>query len=353
METIYEKLGIMSNHYRELKLTDAQRLADESFLARVQDRCVVPLVEEAAREIEGFRDMDATSRLYEIVKLDEPKFGRGDWLPLGSAIVYAGRKLGREVELRFGDNVIAQYQPRFFADGPRAYRGIDLSTGSPSANGQPEGQEIDVDAAEDAKAVPVFFSDLGQFLIRERKTYDSLPLAYRAALLVLLVSMSVIAPMDEVIAFVLGYHLDSDTALETFRFSVDPARGNVGLYRGWNIRIRDTKPSRAFGVDLIRYAQDLEFYMSDLYGLVNFEDRLDAKRPRKARSCNPKTQLACLYVYELEQSGVVIDARKKGGTSWTKVLMDMLDKYGDKVPDYTPEDLSRVYRDWKKRNGLK
>ena len=342
---------ILDSRYENLMPTPAQKLVDEQFLEEIEESFVAPLVADLKMLMRGYEFMKRDDRWFHVLKLNEPLFGQGDFLDFHGMLVYSGKRLGHVCETSWADITVEQYRPRFLDLGSNMLR-----------------NEIDGDEK---------ISDIEYFFRYERELYDELHVSFKAALLFNYVKSKVIAPPEDVLSFILGCYLETDEKLTTLRCAVQPIFGNDNLYRGWNIIVRDAKPSArlmkelgefirndaceapvladAAGNDLfpeIDSGPKLASPFSQMdYALITFEDPSLSKKPRRQRQPDPKTELACRYIYELERQGVVIDGRK-GDMSFAKVAADLVEIYGDEVRNYEPNTLSRVYRAWKERNGL-
>ena len=293
--------------YSALQLTNEQIESNQKFLDELKREFIDPLIREFEEQIDGFGKMDDWGvRLAHILKLNEPLQGIGDYLLLNDSFVYAGKQLGKKAEYMLNGTTFAQYRPRFYGDGDgfRSFVGEYLLIGET------------------------------EYLLKfERETYDDLPSPYKAALLCRYINMRVIAPNSgAIIGFVLGA---SDT-LETQRFSTS-AFSSEGGFHGWEIRIADNKPDAAF--------------WSKLRDVVCLGGHVPKAGSKKRRKADPKTEFACQYVHGLEQSGINIDARS-GGLGYKKIMADLELHHPDKVRHYEPDTFGRVYRAWKKKNGL-
>ena len=341
----------MNSQYENLLPTPAQKLVDERFLEEIEESFVAPLATGLKMLVRGYEFMKRDDRWFHVLKLNEPLFGQGDFLDFNGMLVYSGKRLGNVCEMTWADMTVKQYRPRFLDLGSHLHR-----------NEIGGGEQI---------------SDIEHFFRYERELYDDLHLSFKAALLFNYVKSKVIASPKDVLSFVLGCYLETGEKLNTSRCAVQPVFGNDNLYRGWNILIRDAKPSARLMKELGEFIRNdaceaptlVDVAESDLfsgiengskqaspfsrmdYSSITFEDPSLSKKPRKQRQPDPKTELACRYIYELEQQGVVIDGRK-GGIGFAKIAADLVEKYGDKVRSYEPNTLSRVYRAWKERNGL-
>ncbi len=342
----------MDSDYMNLIPTPAQQLVDTRFLEEMEDSFVRPLVAELEELVPGYAEMNPTARWVAVLKLNEPLFGKGDHLDFYGMYVYAGTQIGHMVTKRWEDVTVSQYHPRF-------------------ANME-SGHLLSINGGEET------ISDIEYFFRYERNLYDGLPISYRAALIYTYIREKVIADAEETARFVLGCYLDSLERFATGRIGVRPIFGNSNLYRGWNVQIRDAKPSEKLMRELGRYIRYEASCNENLagdhmgglvkdpleeadisgtgsiatpvdYTSVLFEDA-DLERHRKRRAPKQKTELACRFVYELEQSGV-IDGRK-GGIGYAGALAKLQLQYEDMTFNYTPDSLGRVYRGWKERNGL-
>ena len=336
----------MDSEYNVLELTDAQRLVDSLLLESVQEDFVRPLVDELRTSIPGFDEMSYWERELAALKLNEPLFGKGDFLQVRGKLFYAGRKLGQDEVMTWGDVTVVQYQPRFSGPAPTKLH-FDLETGEVK-------------------------SDLELLFTEERELFDSLPAPYRLALLYTYVESKVIANSDEIMRFVLGWSLDTGELLETRRFSAEPAFGNTNVHRGWTVRIRDGKPGTKFSEALGRFLRGQsarhddsrladydpevdrrEAHWQESWAVISFEDGHRGKPVRKPRETDPKVEYACRYIYALERKGAVIDGRKKGGIGFAQILADLQRDHADKIHHYEdPDSLRKVYMNWKKRLGL-
>lgn len=339
----------MESDYTNLLPTPAQQLVDRQFLDEIEESYVAPLVEDLKMLILGYEFMKWSDRWFHVLKLNEPLFGQGDFLEFRGMLVYSGKLLGNECEASWADITVKQYRPRFL--------GIESNLMRNELGGEE------------------FISDMEHFLRYERELYDTLHVSYRAALLYNYIKSKVIARPEEILAFLLGCNLGTGETLSTSKLSVRPFAGSTNAYGGWEIRIRDAVPSARLMAELGMWIRNEASAAESLikaagkdvsneggaktatplsrtdYTIVTFEESALSKKPRRQRTPDPKTELACRYIYELERKGVVIDGRK-GDIGYAKIAADLKHKYGDKVRDYAPDTLSRVYRAWKKRNGV-
>ena len=343
----------MDSDYMNLIPTPAQQLVDTRFLEEMEESFVRPLVSELEELVPGYAEMNPTARWVAVLKLNEPLFGEGDYLDFYGMYVYAGTQIGHMVTKRWEGVTVSQYHPRFVK--------------------KESGHLISINGGEET------ISDIEYFFKYERDLYDGLPVSYRAALIYTYIQAKVIADAEETARFVLGCYLDSLERFATGRIGVRPIFGNSNLYRGWNVQIRDAKPSEKLMRELGRYiryeASCYENLAGDHMGSL-VKDRLettgisgtgpiatsvdyanvlfegaDLKRNHKRRAPNQKKELACRFIYELEQSGVVFDARQ-GGIGYAGALAKLQLQYPDMTFNYTPDTLGRVYREWKKKNWL-
>ena len=325
----------------KLDLTPAQRLSDEEFLKSISEEFVKPLFEEFCDSIDGFAEMDEQEKIYHAFDINVPMFEAGDSLPFAGGLAYAGVWLGGyEIVAQSRDTAIQQYKPPFSDT-------IHFDSETWEARSETE-----------------------IFLHESRDIYESLPPTFKAALLCRYIDSKVICgPLriksgkmpgsNQTLSFVLGEYLDEGGIPETYRFDASPCAGNTKIYSGWNIRIRDAKPVVAFGTELFQTLQDMRLRMDmrldeESQRWVNvrndslFEGEGKERRPRTPKEGK---ELACQYIWELEQKGLIIDKRM-GGIGFDQLLVDLQRKFGDKIPKYKNGDsLGRTYRKWKKENG--
>ena len=320
----------------ELEPTEAQRLTDEAFIEDTRLNYVTPLIEELSQAIDGFEGMDYEHRLFEVIRLNEPFVGKGDSLMLGDLHgylrmpVYSGQSLAAKPQKYVcGDSCIERYVPRFSSD----MGGLGL------INHERDG--------------------IGKFLQQERETYDSLPVSYRAALLVLYVQQNIATDFYGTGAteFVLGC-----ANLEPQRVARTQVANSDGLFAGWLVRIRDNKPPQSFAIELASSLRShvKKFENSTVTIYVNKHPEpvatlsFDGFEKLGKRSTNKQTALAYAYIDTLRARGHKIG--RGGDMTWGDVCRNvnelLFEKYGDEANTYADgNSLRDGYRKYKQRQG--
>ena len=323
------------------------------FVEDVMSSYVLPLRDELAREIEGYEDMDYQTRFAHVIALNAPHYGIGDCLPFGKALVFAGVKLGHEVIVGTIMNgevpvPVKQYQPRF-SDRQQLSRSYALA---------PDSILPPYWKAADGSMVPrpgAATSRLHEFLTGERDAYEALPAAYRAALLALYLGARVMAPVEQIVAYILGgdYRalnaVQVEAALGAADYLITPAYNPFGRAEGWHVRLRDSKP----GNKTVRDKLFTELRSLRALPLGWGDDEQVEREIEKRRKPHKGPERACEWLYEYEQ--VLKQEGKhlgRGGVSYRDALAKMQTEAWEIGKQYEdPASLGRQYRRFKARKG--
>ena len=333
------------------------RIEADPVVEVVRSRYVLPLREELAREVEGYEGLDWRSRFARVIALNAPMYGVGDCLPLGQALVFAGVKLGEDVIVGTAYDgpvpvEVRQYQPRF-------------------SDRWQFGQSYALLPEKSVIPRPDAVSRLHEFLtgtseVREYETgkiiaYGDLPPAYRAALLALYLDARVVAPVEAILAFILGDRDGHGETLLSGEYMPTPCMNIYGRAEGWLVRIRATHLRNKDGEDLARYLRWCrEAIINDEGATLKFwgDDEEAEQRLAKLRAPHDGPEEACLWVrkYELwlTSQGKCIGGTKRNGVRWEDVLAKLIQEepqIGCRYED--AQHLRRQYHRWQKRHGLR
>ena len=296
----------MVSDNKSFQLSESQALRDNAFLNRVKSDFLESLWDEL-KEIDGYDGMTEEGKVAHIVKTNKPYFGKGDSLPFGITAgghvnVYAGTQLGREWYL--GNQVVCYYRPRFFCSNLGEHG---------------EG----------------YSKDMRSFLYDEHEKYESLPVAYKAALLCQYIYQNIVCEMRYITLFVIGHGKN----LHPKRVEVDHVADEFGKRYCWALRIRDVRPSVEFGKNLASFLR-WEPNLYDTNGFKGFE----TPAPRASDS---RSELAYAYIAQLIADGVSIG--RGGDMSWDDAAAKLVATYGNKVRSYTGNNLRDGFRKWNQR----
>ena len=357
---------MLDSKYKDDLSTAARRHADDLFVERFVERFVLPLREELACEVEGFRDMDGQERFVHVLALNAPVHGIGDCLPFGGALVYAGVRLGRDVSFKRSDVEVSQYQPRF-----SDRRQLDSYALFPEPS-----HYFQTFSKSSCWSAPKRPSRLHEFLVGElevheydtgeRITYGDLPAPYRAALLALYLGSRIVEHPDTIARFILGDAGDRRFAQRLAQLGFEagtihsrdylavPSVGADGMADGWLVRIPCTRPGRDYGIALAARLRK----SSEVFGPDGVEgDHDDGGAQAKCRQPDPRVEDACRWMHDyilgLRQQGVPLDGRRADGVGFDSVVRDMQLALGADAPEWSTDTARKNYSNYLKRYGLK
>lgn len=306
-------------------LTPAQVTSDDLFIKSIEDDFINPIISELAECIPSFSDMDFFSRYANVIRLNEPYFEKGDSLELPETptglgmLVYAGDRLGKAQTSVFksAEITISQYRPRFKSN---------FVFGS-CANGT--ALVPDVEHPEEESAIKLF-------LHHERATFDSLPVSYRAALLVQYICENMVVVPSDATRFVLGLEQKSPSQRWIARRTENAQiQGN-----GWLVRIRDNKPGNELIKDIGSTLRSSTEEVISLHG----QDSVEQQTNKRATKSGPDAVYSYIDSMYLARH-VYIGAVNKGNEkSWADVLADVMENV-EGCHDYSgdPYNLKRGY----------
>ncbi|WP_126513748.1 hypothetical protein [Slackia heliotrinireducens] len=190
------------------------------------------------------------------------------------------------------------------------------------------------------------------FLAEEREAYEALPVPYKVALLSLYVAQNIVTSLEWATHRVAacGKYLKSSGRLSPgARVTARYWLGGDGRYKGWELRIRDTKPPKEWFIDLSRYLRENTTAIDDCYG-ENAMTNKPAKE-KKPRSNQGRTDTLVAFVHD------ILPARGKrpgkDGYTWEMARNDFWDEYPEYQDFYGTDKkgiaFSKAYREALKR----